>query len=53
MNTRPFKGLQWLIFVREYAIESAFPTYAGGLGILSGDYIREAGKQGFPLVSWD
>lgn len=38
-------------FCAEYALESAFPTYAGGLGILSGDYIRETAKQGFPLVA--
>ncbi len=38
-------------FCAEYALESSFPTYAGGLGILSGDYIREIAKQGFPLVA--
>ncbi|MBP6060486.1 MAG: alpha-glucan family phosphorylase [Candidatus Pacebacteria bacterium] len=38
-------------FCAEYALESAFPTYAGGLGILSGDYIREVALQGFPLLA--
>lgn len=38
-------------FSAEYALLSALPTYAGGLGILSADYIREAKKQGFPLLA--
>ena len=46
-----FKKSPVAYFCAEYALESAFPTYAGGLGILSGDYIREIAKQGFPLVA--
>lgn len=38
-------------FCAEYALESTLPTYAGGLGILAGDFVREASMQGFPLVS--
>ncbi len=38
-------------FCAEYALDSAFPTYAGGLGVLSGDYVREAARQGFPLLA--
>lgn len=38
-------------FCAEYALESALPTYAGGLGVLAGDFIREVAKQGFPLIS--
>ena len=38
-------------FSAEYALLSALPTYAGGLGILSADYIREAKKEGFPILA--
>ena len=38
-------------FCAEYALDSSLPIYAGGLGILSGDFIREAATQEFPLVS--
>lgn len=38
-------------FSAEYAILSTLPTYAGGLGILSGDYIKEVSARKFPLLS--
>src|SRR3989344_4093488 len=38
-------------FCAEYALYSAMPTYAGGLGVLAGDYVREASRQGFPLLA--
>ncbi len=38
-------------FSAEYALDSALPTYAGGLGVLAGDYVREVAVQEFPLVS--
>jgi glycogen phosphorylase len=38
-------------FCAEYAIEPALPIYAGGLGILAGDYVREANDQNLPLVA--
>lgn len=38
-------------FCAEYALNSDLPLYAGGLGILAGDYIREAGDRGIPLVA--
>lgn len=38
-------------FSAEYALDSSLPTYAGGLGILAGDYIRETAMQDFPLVA--
>jgi starch phosphorylase len=37
-------------FSMEYALESGFKTYAGGLGILAGDYMKGAKDEGFPLV---
>ncbi len=38
-------------FCAEYALEAALPTYAGGLGVLSGDFIREAAARDFPLIA--
>ncbi|MBM2818234.1 MAG: alpha-glucan phosphorylase [Parcubacteria group bacterium] len=37
-------------FCAEFALESGMPTYIGGLGILSGDYIKETGDRNFPIV---
>ncbi len=38
-------------FCAEYALQSELPTYAGGLGVLAGDFVREAAARGFPLVA--
>lgn len=38
-------------FSAEYALGDGIAIYAGGLGILAGDYIREAGDQALPLVA--
>ena len=38
-------------FCAEYALDSILPTYAGGLGVLAGDFVREAAVQSFPLVA--
>ena len=37
-------------FVAEYALSSDAPTYAGGLGVLAGDYLLEAAKENFPFI---
>jgi starch phosphorylase len=37
-------------FCAEYALDPDLPIYAGGLGILAGDYLREAADQNFPIV---
>lgn len=37
-------------FCMEYGLKSDFHIYAGGLGILAGDYLKGAGDQGYPLV---
>jgi starch phosphorylase len=37
-------------FCAEYALESHIPTYAGGLGVLAGDTVHEAGDRGMPFV---
>ena len=35
----------------EVGLESAMPTYSGGLGVLAGDTIRAAADRGLPLVA--
>lgn len=37
-------------FCMEYGLESDFKLYAGGLGILAGDYLKGAKEYGFPMV---
>jgi starch phosphorylase len=38
-------------FSMEVGLESAIPTYSGGLGILAGDTLRAAADLRFPLVA--
>lgn len=38
-------------FCAEYAVDADLSIYAGGLGILAGDYLREASDQNTPLVA--
>lgn len=38
-------------FSMEYAIHNSLPIYAGGLGILSGDILKEVSDLGIPLVA--
>lgn len=37
-------------FSTEYGLHESMPGYAGGLGVLSGDHIKEASDLGIPLV---
>ncbi len=37
-------------FCAEYGFDHRLPLYAGGLGILAGDTVKEAADQSFPLV---
>lgn len=46
-----FKKAPVAYFCAEYALSSDIHSYAGGLGILAGDLLKEAGKQDFPLVA--
>jgi alpha-glucan phosphorylase-like protein len=39
-------------FSAEYAIEDVLPTYAGGLGVLAGDLVMQAGDDGRNLVAF-
>ena len=38
-------------FCAEYALDDKLPLFAGGLGVLAGDLIKEAGDQKLPLVA--
>lgn len=38
-------------FCMEYGLESDFRIYAGGLGILAGDYLKGAKEYGYPMVA--
>src|SRR3970282_1311763 len=38
-------------FSMEIALESAIPTYSGGLGVLAGDAVRSAADLELPLVA--
>jgi starch phosphorylase len=37
-------------FSLEFAIHNSLPLYAGGLGILAGDYCKEASDLGLPMI---
>ena len=38
-------------FSAEYGLDETMPMYAGGLGILSGDYLKSASDMGVPMVA--
>ena len=38
-------------FSSEFGLHETLPIYAGGLGVLSGDHIKEASDLGLPLVA--
>ncbi len=38
-------------FSMEYGLHEIFPIYAGGLGVLSGDHLKEASDLGLPFVA--
>ena len=43
-------GETFAYFSAEFALHSSLPIYAGGLGILAGDLLKEASDLGLPLV---
>jgi len=38
-------------FCAEYGLQADLPLYAGGLGVLAGDTVKETADQNFPLVA--
>lgn len=50
--TRALQGQRKIAyFSMEIALESAMPTYSGGLGVLAGDTLRSAADMGVPIVA--
>lgn len=45
------KEKQIAYFSFEFGLHESLPVYAGGLGILSGDHLKEASDLGMPLVA--
>jgi starch phosphorylase len=48
--TLSFKIPPVAYFSMEIGLESAMPTYSGGLGVLAGDTLRAAADLGLPMV---
>ena len=44
----PLKGVAY--FSMEFGLGSALPLYAGGLGVLAGDFLKAASDQGIPVI---
>ncbi|MEK7123231.1 MAG: hypothetical protein AAB855_05255, partial [Patescibacteria group bacterium] len=49
-NYARFKNRPVAYFSAEFGIATNLPVYAGGLGVLAGDLIKEAADRRFPLV---
>ena len=45
------KGTQIAYFSAEFGIHESLPIYSGGLGILSGDHVKEASDMALPFVA--
>ncbi|MEI7772668.1 MAG: alpha-glucan family phosphorylase, partial [Chloroflexales bacterium] len=45
------KGAQIAYFSAEFGIHESLPIYSGGLGILSGDHVKEASDMALPFVA--
>ncbi|MBX0329385.1 alpha-glucan family phosphorylase, partial [Oscillochloris sp. ZM17-4] len=45
------KDTQIAYFSAEFGIHESLPIYSGGLGILSGDHVKEASDMGLPFVA--
>ena len=50
-NYKGFKKEPVAYFCAEYALFDHTPLYAGGLGILAGDYVKEMVKENMPAVA--
>ena len=49
-NAPALSGRQVAYFCMEFGLSDAIPLYAGGLGILAGDYLKTASDLGVPVV---
>ncbi|MEN9407505.1 MAG: hypothetical protein RLZZ455_721 [Candidatus Parcubacteria bacterium] len=46
-----FQELPVAYFSAEFALSDTLPIFAGGLGVLAGDFVKEAADRAFPLVA--
>lgn len=52
MRTHPdLRNRPVAYFSMEFGLHEIFPIYAGGLGVLSGDHVKEASDLGLPFVA--
>ena len=49
-GTPPPDGKLIAYFSFEYGLTEALPVYSGGLGVLSGDHLKSASDQDYPLI---
>lgn len=47
---KPVEKPQVAYFCAEYGLAEGLPFFAGGLGILAGDVLKQAADEGFPMV---
>lgn len=54
MSLSPYKENDKLVayLCMEYGIHSSLKIYSGGLGMLAGDYLKEASDSNFPIVAF-
>jgi len=50
-NVRP-DALPIAYFSAEYGLHHSLPFYAGGLGFLAGDHLKECSDLAIPMVAW-
>jgi phosphorylase/glycogen(starch) synthase len=51
MSEKPREGMPSVAyFSMEYGIHNSLKTYSGGLGLLAGDYLKEASDYNFPMI---
>jgi glycogen phosphorylase len=50
LASRALQGHTISYFSMEFALDRSIPIYAGGLGVLAGDYCKEASDMGLPVV---
>ncbi|MFI3285815.1 MAG: alpha-glucan family phosphorylase [Rikenellaceae bacterium] len=52
MSEKPEEGMPTIsYFSMEYGLHSSLKIYSGGLGILAGDYLKEASDRNVPMVA--
>ena len=50
-DAEPPDGRPVAFLCAEFGVHASLPTYSGGLGVLAGDYLKQASDDGFPLVA--